>query len=227
MNRVITVGTLNQRMVGRLSLARLGDAGLAAVWVVLSIGSISATIKDAPDERILATAHHTVSSMILCLTAVLFIIRRPASKSTGSWFSRAIAITGSWLMPALILMPLTWTAGWMLTITTAALVLLHVIVFWALFTLRRSFSVFPEARALIRTGPYGVVRHPLYATYLAMYPFFLLPRLSILAVVVTVAGIACEVRRARDEEKILAEAFPDYLDYAATTPRFMPRLSGR
>ncbi len=71
------------------------------------------------------------------------------------------------------------------------------------------------------------MRHPLYATYLAMYPIFLLPRLSILAVVVTVAGIACEVRRARDEEKILTEAFPDYLDYAATTPRFMPRLSGR
>jgi len=225
MNRAITGESMSQR--AGLSPARLGDAGLAAVWVLLSVASISGTIADAPDERVLATAHHAVSSLILCLTAVLFIIRRPASKSTGSWLSRGVAIAGSWLMPALILMPLTLTPGWLLTLTTAVLVVLHVVVFWSLLALRRSFSIFPEARALIRSGPYGRVRHPLYATYMAMYPCFLLPRLSLLAVVVTVLGIACEIWRAREEEAILTSAFSDYADYAAATPRFIPRLTNQ
>jgi protein-S-isoprenylcysteine O-methyltransferase Ste14 len=201
----------------------LGDIGLATVWTMLSVNSVAATIGEINDVKWLTTAHHSVSSLILCVTAVLFIIRRPASKSTGSWLSRAVAIIGSWLMPALIIMPLTWTPDWLLTITTVGLVALHVIVFWALLTLRRSFSIFPEARALIRTGPYGRVRHPLYATYLAMYPCFLLPRISVLAVVITVLGIACEIWRARDEEAILSNAFADYEEYARTTPRFLPR----
>jgi len=227
MNRVMTVDGMSQRMVGRLPITRVGDAILAAIWVLLSFGSISTTISDASSESALATAHHTVSSLILCLTAVLFIIRRPARMSTSSWISRAVAIIGSWLMPALILMPLTWTPDWLLTVTTAALVVLHVAVFWALLTLRRSFSVFPEARALIKAGPYGRVRHPLYATYIAMYPCFLLPRLSILAVVVMVLGITCEMWRARDEEAILTDVFPEYAEYAKSTPRFLPKLVSR
>jgi protein-S-isoprenylcysteine O-methyltransferase Ste14 len=227
MDRAVSEARLPQRTVPRLSMARLGDALLAAFWVVMSAGSISEAIERAPHESAVATAHHAVSSLILCLTAVLFIIRRPAQRSTGSWLSRTIAIVGSWLMPALILMPLTWESAWLLMATTTALVVLHVVVFWSLLTLRRSFSIFPEARALVRTGPYGIVRHPLYAIYIVMYPCFLLPRLSVLATAVTVLGIACEVRRARDEEAILGASFPDYAEYAHNTPRFVPRWNAR
>ena len=170
MSRAVSENTLPQRIVQRLSMARLGDAGLSAFWVVMAVGSISATIERAPRESAMATAHHAISTLILCLTAVLFIIRRPARRTTGSWLSRAIAIVGSWLMPALILMPLTRSNDLLLTTTTTALVGLHVVVFWALLTLRRSFSIFPEARDLVQSGPYGLVRHPLYATYIAMYP---------------------------------------------------------
>lgn len=226
MNRVAELDVLNRPVRRPLSLARLGDAGLASVWCILAVGSISATISEMPDVNWLVTAHHTVSSLILCLTAVLFIVRRPAKTRVGSWRSRAVAIVGSWLMPVLIVLPLTWTPEWLLTFSTAGLVMMHVVVFWALLTLRRSFSIFAEARALIRTGPYRIVRHPLYATYLGMYVFFLLPRLSVLAFLVTVLGIACEIWRARDEEAILRAAFPAYDEYAAITPRFVPRFAG-
>jgi protein-S-isoprenylcysteine O-methyltransferase Ste14 len=227
MNRAVNLDVVGRPAIRPISLSRLGDAGLAAIWTVLSVGSISATIKEAPDVSWLVTVHHTISSLILCATAVLFVFRRSAKTRIGSWRSRSVAIIGSWLMPVLILLPLTWTPDWLLTVSTVGLILGHAVVFWALLTLRRSFSIFPEARALIRTGPYALVRHPLYATYVLIYAMFLLPRLSVLAVVVTVLGIGCELWRARDEEAVLNEAFPDYSEYAAVTPRFFPSMITR
>jgi protein-S-isoprenylcysteine O-methyltransferase Ste14 len=227
MNRAVVAGGLDRRLSKPISIARLGDLGLALVWTFLSVASVSNTIREASEVSWLTTAHHGASCMVLIVSTILFIIRRPAKTRIGSWSSRIIAIVGSWLMPALIILPLTWTPDWLLTVTTAGLVLAHGLLFWALITLRRSFSIFPEARALIRTGPYALLRHPLYATYLFIYPMFLLPRLSVLAVVITVLGIACEIRRAHDEEKVLGAAFPDYTEYAAQTPRFVPRLLGR
>lgn len=227
MNRAANPGALDRITVRPLTLSRLGDIGLALVWGILAVGSLTATIANAATESRLTTAHHIASALILGLSAVLFMARGSAKARAGSWRSRVVAISGTWLMPVLILLPLTRTDDWLLTISTAGLVLLHIVVFWALLTLRRSFSIFPEARALIRTGPYAVVRHPLYGTYFAMYLFFLLPRLSPLSVAVTVLGIACEVWRSREEETILRAAFPDYGEYAATTPRFVPRITGR
>jgi protein-S-isoprenylcysteine O-methyltransferase Ste14 len=227
MNRVVVANSLDRRFSKPVSVARLGDLGLALVWTILSVTSVANTIREASEVSWLNTAHHAASCMVLIVSTILFVIRRPAKSRIGSWSSRIIAIVGSWLMPALIILPLTWTPDWLLTVTTTGLVLAHGLLFWALITLRRSFSIFPEARALIRTGPYGLLRHPLYATYLFIYPMFLLPRISVLAVVITVLGISCEIKRAHDEEKVLGAAFPDYADYAAVTPRFLPRLLGR
>lgn len=225
MNRSIRGYSTFTRRNWQLPISRLGDAGLAAIWVILAFSSIRITIEEAGEESVMASAHHAVSALILCICAVLFIIRKPAISRSSSPLANVIAVAGSWLMPVLIMQPLTSESNWLLTMTTSGLVLTHLTVFWSLFTLRRSFSIFPEARALIRTGPYALVRHPLYAAYFAMYPCFLLPRLSVWTLLVTVLGVACELIRARDEEAVLQAAFPDYFDYAATTPKFFPRLS--
>jgi protein-S-isoprenylcysteine O-methyltransferase Ste14 len=228
MNRVATANALGRRIPLTMSPARIGDVVLATFWTFMAAASFGNTIRLISDDASwLTTAHRAVSATILAVCAVLFIIRRPASSGNTSWLSRIVAIAGTWFMPTLILLPLQWDPGWLMSITTAGLVLGHLCIFWALITLRRSFSIFPEARALIRSGPYGRVRHPLYATYLAIYPMFLLPRLSVLAVVVTVLGVSCEIWRARDEERVLSAAFPDYEAYATEVPRFVPRLLSR
>lgn len=224
MNRSVTAGAFGQRVASPRVIARAGDVGLASIWTVLSVASISKVFTGASEEPWLGTAHQAVSAIVLCVTAVLFIIRRPTKARAEAWHGKLIAIAGSLIMPAVILMPLTWTPDWVLTACTAGLVLTHLVVFWSLLTLRRSFSIFPEARALIRSGPYALVRHPLYSTYTVMYLFFLLPRLSLLSVVAVVVGVGCEVWRARTEERILRTTFPEYDAYAATTPRFVPRI---
>jgi protein-S-isoprenylcysteine O-methyltransferase Ste14 len=218
---------MSRRTGRQLPLARLGDIGLATWWTLLSVNSVSKTIDEIDEVKWLTTAHHSISSLILCVTVFLFIFRHPAKTRSSSWRARVVAITGTWAAPVLIMLPLTWTPDWLLSISTAALVLLHLFMLWALLTLRRSLSIFAEARNLVRTGPYALVRHPLYATYFAMYPFFLLPRLSLLAVVVSVVGFTCEAWRAFDEEKLLRASLPGYEEYAVSTPRFVPRLFGR
>ena len=203
--------------------SRIGDALLATVWTILSVASIAKTISEAPEENWLGTFHQAVSPLVLCVCAVLFIVRRPAKARNQTWRSRFAALAGTWMMPVVILLPLTWTSGWLLTLSTAGLVATHLVVFWSLLTLRRSFSIFAEARALITHGPYAIVRHPLYATYAAMYILLVLPRISVVAVVASVIGVACEVWRARNEEQVLRGTFPEYDEYASKTPRFIPR----
>ena len=52
-----------------------------------------------------------------------------------------------------------------------------------------------------------------------------LPRFGHAALALAVLGIAGEVLRARNEERVLSNAFADYAAYAATTPRFLPRVN--
>lgn len=84
----------------------------------------------------------------------------------------------------------------------------------------------PNAHAQLRTGGfYHFVRHPIYSGLLL---FSIARSLSAgntwtaLACVLLVALINV---KARWEERRLVERFPDYVDYAVRTPRFLPRLA--
>jgi protein-S-isoprenylcysteine O-methyltransferase Ste14 len=54
----------------------------------------------------------------------------------------------------------------------AVVVFLYTIIFyiivlaWALYTIRRSFAIFPSTRLLLTGGPYNIIRHPIYSAYL-------------------------------------------------------------
>ncbi|MFL5761833.1 MAG: methyltransferase family protein [Thermomicrobiales bacterium] len=208
----------------RISTLRTGDVALFLVWAIFAAFALSGAFDEIRDHQVLAAAYRTMVAAVFFLNATLFLSRGPAIKRSGGLASKFFAFAGTWSVVLLSLLPLKWRADWLLAVTTIGLICAYSFVFWALLTLRRNFSVFPEARNLVRHGPYALVRHPLYSAYILTYLLIALPRFGPAALVLAVIGITGEMLRARHEERLLSLAFPDYAAYTANTPRFVPRI---
>ena len=88
--------------------------------------------------------------------------------------------------------------------------------------LGRSFSTMAEARTLVTSGFYSLVRHPLYlAEELIIIGGFLQFR-SWPAALIVVLHFVFQLERVRCEEEVLTEAYPEYATYRATTARLIP-----
>src|ERR1700761_5567121 len=86
--------------------------------------------------------------------------------------------------------------------------------------LGKSFSIMPEARALVTAGPYKWARHPLYVveivTLIGTAIQFAQPWAALLALGV----IMLQILRTIFEERVLAEAYPEYASYQTRVKRF-------
>ncbi len=86
---------------------------------------------------------------------------------------------------------------------------------WGLWTLRRSFSITVEARALVTGGPYRWVRHPIYLGEMLTAGGILVWRFSLPNLVIFIIFVLVQILRARWEEGKLTKTFPEYKDFAA------------
>jgi protein-S-isoprenylcysteine O-methyltransferase Ste14 len=93
----------------------------------------------------------------------------------------------------------------------------------SVLALGRCFGVLPEARGLVRRGPYRVVRHPVYLGEIGAFVGLGIASPSLKNAGAVAAVIVAQSVRMRLEEGALTEAFPDYAAYAACTPRLLPR----
>lgn len=83
-------------------------------------------------------------------------------------------------------------------------------------------------QTFVRTGVYAVVRHPLYASIILMFYGACLVYRNIIALLAVMVVFVPFMRyRARQEEKILTERFPEYEDYRKRTGLFFPKLRDR
>ncbi len=88
--------------------------------------------------------------------------------------------------------------------------------------LGRSLSVMPEARRLVRSGPYAIVRHPLYLCEMLGTGAVALQYRSLPAAGLLLLAIGLQVARARWEEGVLAQVFPDFAAYRSQTSFLIP-----
>jgi protein-S-isoprenylcysteine O-methyltransferase Ste14 len=204
---------------------RRGDLLACFAFGLMSTFQAFSAAGAASDSDWLGAANYSVVALALGVCAFLTLLRGPALLSRIGWRTRAIAVIGNFAVIPLAGLPLTWRPDWLMTVTMTAGVLVYCWVIWALLTLKRGFSVFPEARILVTSGPYAIVRHPLYAAYLIVYGLIALPRISALAVLFAMLGIASELMRAKNEEHVLRAAFQKYDEYAINVPGFVPRLA--
>ena len=153
--------------------------------------------------------------------AAAFLIRRPARSVSGRPLDWIAAVGGSF--GGFLLRPAGLHPEWGVV---AGLALQVVgITLWAVSfaTLGRSFGLVAADRGLVTSGPYAVVRHPLYIAYLVSQFGYFLQSVSFWNALVLVLTWTCQVIRALAEERHLSSTTWAYDDYRTRVRwRLMP-----
>ncbi|HLZ68798.1 MAG TPA: methyltransferase [Dehalococcoidia bacterium] len=199
----------------------------AALWRVLSTAALVSLF------TVFAIAHfqrwHSEGSvrglgLVLdqALLAALFLLRRPARRVSGAPADWLLALGGTWLVLALR------PAGRPLFGLDAPYLALQLVALagtlLALGVLGRCFGIVAADRGLKTSGPYALVRHPVYATYLVGQIGYLLQNPSAWNLGVILLATACQLGRIHAEERLL-RADPAYAAYAARVRwRLLPHV---
>lgn len=158
------------------------------------------------------------------LVALLFAIRtRPVSRRARPG-PALVALAGTFVLGLQLLAPVIEPAPHLTVPGAVLLVFGNVWTIVSLAYLGRRFGVFPEARGLVRSGPYRRVRHPIYLGEITSALGSLLPSLTPFTAGLFGLFVALQYWRAINEERALQLTFPEYADYARRTWRILPGL---
>jgi protein-S-isoprenylcysteine O-methyltransferase Ste14 len=184
----------------------------AAFWILVVVRSLTSRPRRAPerDDR-----EATAPRARLILAVAAFAVAAFYGVFAASWVGVGV---GPRSIPA---SPWSTAAGTALAGAAIGFVAWAYAVF---SSFRLTAAVGYDHRLCVR-GPFAIVRHPIY---LAVDCLFLgsavaLPRLALL--VCATAVVAAHDRRARAEERLLADVFgDDYRTYCNRTARYCPGL---
>lgn len=156
-------------------------------------------------------------TLLFLILIVAYLFRsHPVSRSRGVG-EIVIPLIASALPFALLLSPpngrvtgnppLFYGLLWGMTAATGLTV-------WGMWTLRRSFSITVEARQLVTSGPYRLVRHPIYSGEILAAATVAAIRFSGVNLAILLIFAALQLWRSRLEEGKLSSVFPQYRDFA-------------
>ena len=222
MNQVLRLVTSGEFLgKGALLVVFTGIAGLKSLSITARIASWG---QAAGAEKYIDLAADLAGLGFLILLLLLTLTRLNPKQTAAGWEPRVSALLGSFLSFSLVALPPAefgpaWRAAGVVLIAVGSALSIYV-----LARLGRSFSIVPQARRLVTTGPYAMVRHPLYLCEEIAIIGVVLLHLSPLAILIGATQWIFQLRRMANEERLLSASFPEYAAYAARTPRVIPRL---
>jgi protein-S-isoprenylcysteine O-methyltransferase Ste14 len=150
------------------------------------------------------------------LVALAYLIRRPARLVTRRLDDWLLACAGTFI--GVLFRPEGEHPAWGIWAGTVLQLVGVAIAVTCILTLGRSFGFAAADRGVVTRGPYSVVRHPMYASYLLLESGYLLQSLSVRNAAIFVIGTVCNCGRAVAEERLLANN-GDYLTYRGRVRR--------
>ena len=135
------------------------------------------------------------------LVVVAYLVRRAPRVVTGRFDDWLVAFGGTFT--PVLLRPEGAHPHWGLEVGLELQLAGVLVCLWSFLVLGRSFGFAAADRGLVSRGPYAIVRHPIYASYVMLQIGYLLQSLSLRDVTVVVAATVCNVGRARAEERVL------------------------
>jgi protein-S-isoprenylcysteine O-methyltransferase Ste14 len=155
------------------------------------------------------------------LLALLILMRPPAQAQADGLLPKIAAFVGTYMPWTIAFFGKTDQA--LPNLASTACVLIGMIMM--LVTIRhlgRSFSLVPQARNVVQTGPYRWIKHPLYLAEEIAVLGVVLRNPTPLTAVLLVLHIGVQVCRIYYEEDLLRRNCPEYSSYEASRWRLIP-----
>jgi protein-S-isoprenylcysteine O-methyltransferase Ste14 len=191
---------------------------------VQTLGQSLMNLDGASFHQLVFILQQLATIAFFALIVTLFVVRAPASGQHATRMQALVALLGTFILSVAGLLPAESSASTTSLLTSSALVITGTFfAIWSLAVLGRCFGIFPEVRGLVLSGPYRLIRHPVYLGEMVAAAGILLVKPHPLTVALLAAFVGLQCWRTLFEERALALAFPrDYPSYRASVPRLVP-----
>ncbi|RAZ71382.1 methyltransferase family protein [Mesorhizobium atlanticum] len=172
----------------------------------------------------LAIVTQLASTVLLLLQLFMTISRLPAQGTAKGIEPRVTSVVGTFLILVAMILTRPVDNGSVQVAALCAILIGTTASSFCLYWLGRSFSIMATARRLVTTGPYSIVRHPLYICEAVLVAGMVISHFSALMAALGILQFSLQYRRARHEEATLRRTFPEYDEYARRVPMLIPRF---
>ena len=194
---------------------------LGGMWFMLLALGVAFNIGSSADKPWPSLLSSVCLGTFYVLLALLTMTRSPAKAQADGVLPRMAAFVGTYMPWTIAFFGKTDQA--LPNLASTACVLIGMIM--TLVTIRhlgRSFSLVPQARNVVQTGPYRWIKHPLYLAEEIAVLGVVLRNPTPLTAVLLVLHIGVQVCRIHYEEDLLRRNCPEYSSYEASRWRLIP-----
>ncbi len=170
-------------------------------------------------------AEQAANVLFLSVVVALFAIRRPVIGRRADWLGASVALCGTFILSAVMVVPTPEDAPTSALVAASAVGTAGTLfAAWSILALGRCLGIFPEARGLVQRGPYRWIRHPVYLGEIVASLGVILAKPHPLVVALYLVFVGLQYWRTTFEEAALSKSFPHaYPAYRERTGRLLPR----